>query len=98
MATHACGSLTDQAIQFGIDWNACCIAVMPCCYTGMDRGSPYGVKRAFGVSWAADIRRSFHLADHGYHADFSSIPREITPMNRILVGEKKGDKKVDDIV
>jgi hypothetical protein len=68
---------------------ACGIAVMPCCYTGTDKGTPYGIKRALGVSWAADIRRSFYLMEHGYHSDFATIPREITPMNRILVGEKR---------
>lgn len=89
ISTHACGSLTDQVLQFAVQQGACGIAVMPCCYTGTDKGAPYGVKRALGVSWAADIRRSFFLTEHGYHSDFATIPSEITPMNRILVGEKR---------
>jgi hypothetical protein len=90
ISTHACGSLTDQVLQFAVQQvDACGIAVMPCCYTGTDKGAPYGIKRALGVSWAADIRRSFYLMEHGYHSDFSNIPSEITPMNRIVVGEKR---------
>jgi hypothetical protein len=90
ISTHACGSLTDQVLQFAVQQvDACGIAVMPCCYTGTDKGAPYGIKRALGISWAADIRRSFYLMEHGYHSDFSNIPSEITPMNRIVVGEKR---------
>lgn len=90
ISTHACGSLTDDVLKFAVSSHACGIAVMPCCYTGTDKGAPYGIKRALGVSWAADIRRSFYLQEeHGYHSDFSNIPSEITPMNRIIVGEQK---------
>jgi hypothetical protein len=90
ISTHACGRLTDDVLELAVHTiGACGIAVMPCCYTGTDKGTPYGIKRALGVSWAADIRRSFYLMEHGYHSDFATIPREITPMNRILVGEKR---------
>lgn len=89
IATHACGSLTDKVLELAVDLDACSIAAMPCCYTGTDKGTPYGIKRALGVSWAADIRRSFYLNENKYHSDFSAIPREITPMNRIIVGEDR---------
>mmetsp|Transcript_8223 Transcript_8223/g.12280 ORF Transcript_8223/g.12280 Transcript_8223/m.12280 type:complete len:343 (-) Transcript_8223:271-1299(-) len=87
IATHACGSLTDQVLELGVDLGACGLATMPCCYTGTSKDTPYGIKRALGVSWAADIRRSFFLTEKGYHTDFATIPSEITPMNRIIVGE-----------
>eukprot|EP00551_Chaetoceros_affinis_P004393 CAMPEP_0203670220 /NCGR_PEP_ID=MMETSP0090-20130426/6369_1 /ASSEMBLY_ACC=CAM_ASM_001088 /TAXON_ID=426623 /ORGANISM="Chaetoceros affinis, Strain CCMP159" /LENGTH=405 /DNA_ID=CAMNT_0050535043 /DNA_START=243 /DNA_END=1457 /DNA_ORIENTATION=+ len=51
IATHACGSLTDQVLELAVDISACGIAAMPCCYTGTDKGTPYGIKRAMGVSW-----------------------------------------------
>lgn len=89
IATHACGKLTDKALAFSVKIKACGIAAMPCCYTGTDKGAPFGVKRAMGVSWAADIRRSFFLNEHNYHTDFSTIPMEITPMNRIIVAEDR---------
>jgi hypothetical protein len=88
IATHACGDLTDQVLDIACTTlNAAGIAVMPCCYTGTANQSPYGIKRALGVSWAADIRRSLFLMDNGYHSDVCAIPAEITPMNRILTGE-----------
>ena len=87
IATHACGSLTDKVLELAVQFESCGIATMPCCYTGTDKGTPFGIKRALGVSWAADIRRCFYLNEHGYHSDFSNIPCEITPMNRIIVAE-----------
>ena len=65
------------------------VAVMPCCYTGTDYEVPYGIKRVLGVSMSADIRRCFQLQEAGYHVDFNTIPSEITPMNRIIIGENK---------
>lgn len=90
ISTHACGSLTDQVLELATVLPAVAVAVMPCCYTGTSQGAPYGVQRALGVAWAADIQRSMFLEEAGYHSDFATIPREITPMNRILLGEFRG--------
>ena len=68
---------------------ACAIASMPCCYTGTDKGMPYGIKRALGVAWAADLRRTMKLEERGYRTDYTCIPVEITPLNRIILGEEK---------
>jgi hypothetical protein len=90
LSIHACGSLTDLALEKACHkLNACVLAVMPCCYTGTDKGMPYGMKRALGVAWCADIRRSILLQENGYHTDFSTIPSEITPLNRIIVAEDR---------
>jgi hypothetical protein len=89
ISTHACGSLTDDVLQYAIDSNSAAIAVMPCCYTGTDKGTPYGIRRALGVSMAADVRRSFFLQESGYHVDWATIPTEVTPMNRIIVAERR---------
>eukprot|EP00563_Minutocellus_polymorphus_P002636 CAMPEP_0181047724 /NCGR_PEP_ID=MMETSP1070-20121207/15040_1 /TAXON_ID=265543 /ORGANISM="Minutocellus polymorphus, Strain NH13" /LENGTH=349 /DNA_ID=CAMNT_0023126431 /DNA_START=133 /DNA_END=1179 /DNA_ORIENTATION=- len=70
ISTHACGSLTDTVLSFGKESKAASIAVMPCCYTGTDRGTPYGIRRALGVALSADIRRSFSLEEGGYHVDW----------------------------
>lgn len=59
----------------------------PCCYSGTAKGSPFGVRRAMGVGLAADVDRSYRLAAAGYHVDWSGIPRVVTPMNRIVLGE-----------
>ncbi|KAL7473050.1 hypothetical protein ACHAXS_013422 [Conticribra weissflogii] len=89
ISTHACGSLTDGVLRHAVDSRVASIAVMPCCYTGTDSGTPYGVRRILGVAMAADVRRSFYLQENDYHVDFAAIPKSITPMNRILVAERR---------
>ena len=89
ISTHACGSLTDKVLQYTIDVQAASVAVMPCCYTGTDAGVPYGLRRMLGVSLSADIRRSYYLQDHDYHVDFAAIPKAITPMNRLILAERR---------
>ena len=86
--THACGSLTDKVMTYAMDAEAASVAVMRCCYTGMDKGVPYGVRRILGVGLSADVQRSFYLQDHGYLVDFAVIPRAITLMNIIVVAER----------
>lgn len=90
ISTHACGSLTDQVLKYATGIDAASLAVMPCCYTGTDSGVPYGVRRMLGVSLSADVRRCFYLQnENDYHVDFAAIPSEITPMNRIIVAERR---------
>eukprot|EP00984_Skeletonema_dohrnii_P020713 scaffold10157_cov142-Skeletonema_dohrnii-CCMP3373.AAC.23 len=89
ISTHACGSLTDDVIRYAVESRAASVSVMPCCYTGTAKGTPYGVQRMFGVSASADIKRSFLLHDAGYHVDFAAIPKAITPMNRLIVAERR---------
>lgn len=89
ISTHACGSLTDDVIGYAVESRAASVSVMPCCYTGTAKGTPYGVQRMFGVSASADIKRSFVLHDNGYHVDFAAIPKAITPMNRLIVAERR---------
>lgn len=89
IATHACGSLTDKILEAAVKNSSSFMALMPCCYTGTDNGMPYGIKRAMGVAWTADIKRVLELESHGYHTDFSTIPKEITPLNRIIIAEDR---------
>ena len=44
-STHACGSLTDDVIKYAVQSSAASVTVMPCCYTGTAKGSPFGVQR-----------------------------------------------------
>jgi len=89
IATHACGTLTDKVLEEAVKMECCAIAAMPCCYTGTDKGVPHGIKRAHGVAWAADIKRTYFLHSHNFHTDYSTIPVEITPLNRIIVAEDR---------
>lgn len=47
---------------------------------------PQAVTRTFGVGAAADIARTFRLEGEGYRVEWSTIPVEITPLNRVIVG------------
>ena len=89
ISTHACGSLTDDVVGYAVKSRAASVSVMPCCYTGTAKGTPYGVQRMLGVSASADIKRSFFLHENGYHVDFAAIPKAITPMNRLIVAERR---------
>lgn len=102
IATHACGHLSDLTLDLGIQQlDAAGIAIMPCCYRGANQFTrnpvtteiPYGVKQVFGIAWGADIYRATYLTNHQYQTDFTAIPSQITPMNRIIVGEKLGKKR-----
>lgn len=89
ISTHACGSLTDDVLRFSVGAAAAAAAVMPCCYTGTDAGVPWGIRRVLGVSLSADTRRCFDLQNNGYHVDFATIPKAVTPMNRIIIAERR---------
>jgi hypothetical protein len=89
ISTHACGTLTDKILNYSVETKTSALAVMPCCYTGTDYDVPYGLRRMLGVSLSADVRRSFYLQDNEYHVDFATIPKAITPMNRIIVAEQR---------
>ena len=84
IAVHACGLLTDAALDLAIRLTAP-IAVMPCCYSGTAKSAPLGPRRALGVSLAADVDRSYRLDSSGFLVDWSAIPFEITAMNRIII-------------
>ena len=83
-AVHACGSLTDACLDAAV---ACSgpIAALPCCYTGTAATMPLAVRRLLGVSAAADVGRAQKLDAAGYVMEFGSIPRRISPMNRLLI-------------
>ena len=89
MSTSSTSALASPSVSASASLQACAIASMPCCYTGTDKGMPYGIKRAMGVAWAADLRRTMKLEERGYRTDYTCIPVEITPLNRIILGEER---------
>lgn len=50
------------------------------------QSSPQAISRAFGVSAAADINRTYRLERAGFRVEWSTIPSAITPLNRVIVG------------
>ena len=84
VSSHACGALTDRILDAAIAVNAP-VAALPCCHdlAQCDAG-PLG-------GWldgpmAVDAMRAVRLASHGYRVRTQTIPRAITPKNRLLIG------------
>ena len=88
VSAHACGLLTDQCIQLAIERQGN-IAVLPCCYPKRSCPAPTALQREFGQERAFDIDRTYRLEYAGYTVRWTTIPAEITPMNRILMGMLK---------
>jgi hypothetical protein len=85
VSAHACGALTDLVLERASAARAR-VAVLPCCHNLAinDLGSLSG--------WvdgplAVDVMRAVRLEQQGYRVRTQTIPTEITPKNRLLLGE-----------
>jgi hypothetical protein len=88
VSSHACGSLTDQILEHASDARAR-IAVLPCCHD-LDAGDAGGLSGWVDGATAIDIVRATRLAGKGYRIWTQTIPAEITPKNRLLLGAPAG--------
>ena len=84
VSSHACGVLTDRVLDRAVAARAR-VAVLPCCHdlARCDAGALSG--------WvdgpvAIDIVRAMRLERQGYRIWTQSIPAQITPKNRLLLG------------
>ena len=84
VSSHACGALTDRILDRAVASRAR-VAVLPCCHdlATCDAGALSG--------WvdgpvAIDIVRAMRLEQQGYRVWTQTIPPEITPKNRLLIG------------
>jgi len=84
VSAHACGALTDRVLERAADAKAR-VAVLPCCHdlATCDAGTLTG--------WldgpaAIDVRRAMRLERRGYRVWTQTIPADITPKNRLLIG------------
>jgi hypothetical protein len=84
VSSHACGVLTDLILDRAAAARAR-VAVLPCCHdlALCDAGSLTG--------WvdgpvAIDIVRAMRLEQRGYRVWTQTIPADITPKNRLLIG------------
>lgn len=84
VSAHACGALTDEVIDRATFVRAR-VAVLPCCHDlkSSDTGSLDGWVHG---ALAIDIRRAEKLRAHNYTVWTQTIPSEITPKNRLLIG------------
>jgi hypothetical protein len=84
VSSHACGALTDRVLERAVVARAR-VAVLPCCHdlATCDAGALSG--------WvdgpvAIDIVRAMRLERQGYRVWTQTIPADITPKNRLLIG------------
>jgi hypothetical protein len=84
VSSHACGQLTDLVLERAIAARAR-VAVLPCChdFAGSDTGALAGW---LDEALAIDVMRARRLAGAGYRVWTQSIPADITPKNRLLIG------------
>ncbi|MET0791467.1 MAG: methyltransferase, partial [Polyangiaceae bacterium] len=88
VSCHACGSLTDDVLARAIAARAR-VVVLPCCHDKLDNDQG-GLSGWLDAPLAIDVTRAARLRAHGYSVHTQTIPREITPKNRLLLAEPQG--------
>lgn len=89
VSSHACGALTDEIIDRATFVRAR-VAVLPCCHDlrASDTGALTGW---IDGPLAVDVMRVHRMREHGYQVWTQTIPADITPKNRLLIGAPKAD-------
>ena len=89
VSSHACGELTDRILR-----RACAararVSVLPCCHD-LDSGDRGGLSGWVDGPLAIDIVRAMRLSEQGYRIWTQTIPADITPKNRLLLGAPLGE-------
>ncbi|MFH1028821.1 MAG: methyltransferase [Pseudomonadota bacterium] len=85
VSVHACGSLTDLVLERAMAVGAR-VAVLPCCHD-LNVGGLGGLQGWLDGPLAQDVLRAVRLSDSGYRVFTQQIPNDITPKNRLLIGE-----------
>jgi len=89
VSAHACGPLTDTVIDLAMGANAR-VAVLPCCHDR--KHSPTdGLEGWVDSALAIDVTRASRLSQAGYTVTTLTIPMDITPKNRLLLGTQGSD-------
>jgi hypothetical protein len=84
VSAHACGRLTDRVLARAVEARAA-VAVLPCCQAA-GRSDLGGLAGWLEPSLAIDVTRAARLRSAGYEVHTQTIPEEITPKNRLLLG------------
>jgi hypothetical protein len=84
VSSHACGALTDRVLDRAAKARAR-VAVLPCCHD-LDSGDDAGLTGWVDGAAAIDLVRAMRLAQQGYRIWTQTIPADITPKNRLLLG------------
>jgi len=87
VSVHACGDLTDTVIDKAANAGAR-LAVLPCCHDTR-AGDLGGLDGWLDGPLAIDVTRAARLKARGYSIITRTIPADITPKNRLLLGQPK---------
>ena len=84
VSVHACGALSDTVLDRATEARAV-VALLPCCHdeATCDTG---GLTGFLSVPLAVDATRVARLRAAGYDVVTQTIPAEITPHNRLILG------------
>lgn len=88
VSVHACGGLTDLVLERAMA-AGCRVAVLPCCHD-LRCADAGGVQGWLDGPLAVDVTRAALLRSRGYRIYTQIIPDDITPKNRLLMGEPGG--------
>jgi hypothetical protein len=84
VSCHACGPLTDAVLERALSVRAR-VAVLPCCQSAASSDAG-GLGGWLDPALAVDVTRVARLRAAGYRVHTQTIPAEITPKNRLLLG------------
>jgi hypothetical protein len=84
VSCHACGALTDVVLDRAVAAGAA-VAVLPCCHDHA-RGDAGDLAGWMAADLAIDATRAARLRAAGYRIWTKTIPVEVTPRNRLLMG------------
>lgn len=85
VSVHACGGLTDVVLARATAARAR-LAVLPCCHR-LDDADTGGLEGWVDGALAVDLQRASFVRSCGYRVFTHQIPADITPKNRLLLGE-----------
>jgi hypothetical protein len=85
VSSHACGALTDLVLDRAAAARAR-VAVLPCCHD-FEAGEAGALTGWVDRPVAIDILRAIRLEQRSYRVWAQTIPADITPKNRLLLGE-----------
>jgi hypothetical protein len=83
VSSHACGALTDWILDAAAAGSAR-VAVLPCCHDHAT-GDAGGLTGWLDEGLAIDVTRAVRLSARGYSVRTQTIPKTITPKNRLLI-------------
>src|SRR6187455_2277650 len=87
VSVHACGRLSDVVLDRAAAARAR-VAVLPCCHD-LDVNDDGGLAGWIDRPLAVDVVRALRLKQRGYRTWTQSISDDITPKNRLLIGEPR---------